>query len=782
VFMTHRLPLLHIGLVVAQYLVVSLLAQAADSDADVMERFQIPNFENSELCAFPSLARLGDGHLLCVFSVRQADPSHGRKLAIGGVESVDHGRTWSIPRVLINSPDGDNYDPSIVVIGSRVLITATTTPLHKSTISTSRTMAVSSDDDGQHWSPSYEIPMGRRYTSGKVNNGIVTREGTALLGFTWEKNLETGVQELANEGQMEEVNAVLLSYDNGRTWAASHSIELNVPASDPADKIAIHGICEPALVECGDGSIYMLSRTGSDKLYGCRSRDGGRTWSAPKATPLVSHNAPPDLCAFSGKRSGVLAVWNDSPRDRSHLSVAMSSDDCRSWSAPQVIEPRAEVESSYPSCIQAADGKIIVVYQQNQAEKGTRTIRGVRFDPAQLFADRPSSTSAEVAAESEIGGAVEKERRIAASRGPAAPLSGDAARTSMVWRWGARLPQACSAFGCTATPAGIFTVGGTYWSAPQTRDAKKQWLPNVYCFATDRKQWKQLPNFSVPISQALLVTVNGRIYAVGGRGPDRAYRETYWLETANTQSTWRRGPDLPLPLTALQGGVSGSSIYIVTDGLAMEELADAAVGPPAVLALDTANPDATWQEVAKAPEPKLGYRTMAVLPDKLLLFGGASAATDGSLTLSDSVWAFDLGKKSWRAETQLPFAMRDSSAIALDERRVLLAGGVENAAQVDGDANGPERIILSNRTMVYDLPTHKFSFVEPLRMAVADHGLVALGSEIFVIAGEDSAYRTRTDLTQTCDRKSLVDVARKSVINSWHISDNADIVINQNKP
>jgi predicted neuraminidase len=287
---------------------------------------------------------------------------------------------------LLDTPDGHDYDPSIIVIGRRTIVSATTTPLNETGITTSRTMAVASEDSGQTWSRPYEIPMGRRYTSGKVNNGIVLPDGTALWGYTWEKNLEEH-ERLSSEGEMEELNAVLISYDDGRTWASSRSVGL--AARKPVEaRGAINGLCEPALALCSDGSVFMLCRTGLDRLYECRSADGGRTWSGAKPTSLAGHNAPAALCRVRGKRPGVMVVWNNSPRDRWPLCAAMSLDDCRTWSTPRELAHTPGVESSYPGAIQTAEGKMLVVYQQ----RDSRFILGARFDPDLLDDDNRLST------------------------------------------------------------------------------------------------------------------------------------------------------------------------------------------------------------------------------------------------------------------------------------------------------------------------------------------------------------------------------------------------------
>jgi predicted neuraminidase len=350
------------------------------------DRVVLPHLSGSDVSAYPSIDRLSDGRLFAVFSA--AIKEREGKFVLASSISTDDGRSWSKPEVLIDTQDGQDYDPSVIVIGERIIVTATTTPIAEKGITTSRTMAVRSDDSGRRWSPPYEIATGRRYTSGKINNGIVLQDGTALLGYTWEKNLEDpAIKRLSSEGEMEEVNAVLVSFDQGSTWTSSQSVHL-AKRRDQQSNGAINGVCEPALVECEDGSVFMLSRTGLKNLYGSRSEDGGRSWTAPEPTSLVSHNAPAAVCKFGGQkaggdkfgghRPGVFAVWNNSPTDRWPLSAAVSLDDCCTWSAATEIANQPGLESSYPGCIQARDGSIVVVYQQ--ATKAGRDIVCARID------------------------------------------------------------------------------------------------------------------------------------------------------------------------------------------------------------------------------------------------------------------------------------------------------------------------------------------------------------------------------------------------------------------
>ncbi|GMV97200.1 MAG: hypothetical protein AMXMBFR83_15590 [Phycisphaerae bacterium] len=357
----------------AQLIVAALAAAPADGPA--LERIVVCSAERYRVSAYPCVDRLDDGRLICVFSAN--DRSTGGKMVVAGCFSDDHGKSWSPPRVLIDSKGEHDYDPNVIVFGPRVIVTSTTVPLdHHEFISTSRTVAVRSDDGGRTWSEPYQIPMGYRYTSGKVQKGIVLGDGTALFGFTYEAQLEK-IDRLKLEGDMIERSVVLISRDRGLTWRAGGEVA-DDSLKIPERKAAIRGICEPSIVECSDGSLYMLARTGMEKLYESRSRDGGKSWSPPVPSALTGHNAPASLTRFREDRPGILVVWNNSPKDRWPLCAAASFDDGRTWSPPRTLVDTPERECSYPGCTQAADGALVAVWQQATG-KGTREIHAARF-------------------------------------------------------------------------------------------------------------------------------------------------------------------------------------------------------------------------------------------------------------------------------------------------------------------------------------------------------------------------------------------------------------------
>ena len=347
------------------------------------EPFTISSVRQYTTSAYPTLDRLADGRLLCVYSAIDDRATRG-KAVIVATFSEDNGGTWSKPIVLIDSRPDLDYDPNIIVIGPRVIVTSTTVPpTHGQIISTSRTVAVRSEDSGKTWSKPYDIPMGHRYTSGKINRGIVLRDGTALFGYSWDIALDK-TEKITSEGQEECRACLMASTDRGLTWKTiSHVTTRDRKLADRVG--AINGLDEPALVELSDGAVYMLCRTGLTKLYESRSTDGGKTWSAAAPSPLTSHNAPASLCRIGGKKPGILAVWCNSSTSRWPLCAAASFDDCRTWSTPRRLTERDGHEQSYPACIEAPDGRLVVAWQE--IIPGGREIRAARFNLDWLLDD-----------------------------------------------------------------------------------------------------------------------------------------------------------------------------------------------------------------------------------------------------------------------------------------------------------------------------------------------------------------------------------------------------------
>lgn len=141
---------------------------------------------------------------------------------------------------------------------------------------------------------------------------------------------------------------------------------------------------QPTLLTHPDGSLQALcrDRNGEGSILSTRSSDGGKTWSALKASALPNPNSGIDAVTLSDGRH--LLVYNPtrrkgpSPRGRERLSVAVSADG-DAWTEVGTLENDPGKEFSYPAVIQRSDGTVVIAYTWRRER-----IRVVTLDPAAL--------------------------------------------------------------------------------------------------------------------------------------------------------------------------------------------------------------------------------------------------------------------------------------------------------------------------------------------------------------------------------------------------------------
>lgn len=323
------------------------------------------------------------------------------------------------------------------------------------------------------------------------------------------------------------------------------------------------------------------------------------------------------------------------------------------------------------------------------------------------------------------------------------------------WSWGPPLPQAQSAFGCTAGEAGIFVVGGSFWNTTETGEPVKRWLPTAMCFDKQDMSWQQLPHFPHEIGNSLVIVADSQLYVIGGRNDDGVLSTTYSMPIDRVEAGWSRGPDLPRPLCRLRGGYSNGTIYALTDMYASaNEISTSSES--SVIAWRVKEVDTQWENLTEGPPVEMGYSAATVCNDKLLVFGGAQPVADGRLALLDTTWVCDLQTLQWTAGSKLPLKLRDARATAIDQRYVAIVGGVFDLPPGQQEADRLSQITLSSQSLVYDIQDDCYTFAKPLYQPVADQGLAVFNSQLWAVGGEDSIHRTRTQLVQRIAIKAFL--------------------------
>ena len=333
-----------------------------------------------EINAYPVIARTESGKLIAAWSVSGPKNSDGR---ITVSTSDDGAKTWSEPVTAIDIPGQFDGDPSLIIDGKRILvIPSTVVPPNK--ITKSEVWMTVSEDDGRSWSKPAEINTGFKYFVGKRHIGLKLKNGTLVMPASYDIWAERGTP-AKTEGEMDLKAGVLLSKDGGVTWEPHIDLHLFVPKVTP---FATGGVVEPAIVELANGDLYMLLRTGTEYLYESRSSDGGQTWSAPVQSKLHGHNTPAALWRLDSRPNEIVAIWNNSPRDRFPLSVAISADRGKSWSRPRDVARSDKLQISYPGITQDTAGNFIAVWQEQLADGAGRAIRSARFNRAWVLSEK----------------------------------------------------------------------------------------------------------------------------------------------------------------------------------------------------------------------------------------------------------------------------------------------------------------------------------------------------------------------------------------------------------
>jgi len=339
------------------------------SDAPAVEIHQLtPGIEGT--IEIPRLGTWDGSRIYCAYS-RNTD-------SIWMQWTDDVGVTWSDPVPAIPNP-GPRYitDANILVDRDRITVFATHVldlPDSPGTFAKSHILATTSDDGGLTWSPAEPLPIRHEYPVGVVHTPVWMDGDTVVMGYAWDVPAEEH-RAAADEGGMFIRSGVLISHDRGRTWT---------PGADVSVEHHPIGADEPGIVRLSNGDLFMVVRTSYPTPYETMSHDGGLTWEEPRPATVHAFNSPTTLLRL---RDGpILRAWDNSPTARFPLVVAVSDDDCRTWSQPRTVTtpavgPDGALEyrtACYPALAEAADGTVLMAWWQ-RTDAGENSVRYARL-------------------------------------------------------------------------------------------------------------------------------------------------------------------------------------------------------------------------------------------------------------------------------------------------------------------------------------------------------------------------------------------------------------------
>ncbi|MCE5345814.1 MAG: glycoside hydrolase [Bacteroidales bacterium] len=302
--------------------------------------------------------------------------------------SGDNGKTWSNEIVIWDDGKNTCGNPCVVEDDEtgRILLILTwnngkdneSDIIGKRSIDTRLPYICYSDDDGQTWSVPSKMPSACKepswgwYATGpgigiQLSNG--KHKGRLIIPANHsydDPDSKSGI------GPYGYGSHVLISDDHGKTWKMS--------------RLIFPGCNESQVAELSDGSLIMNMRSYNNRK--CRavsfSSDGGETWAEIQHDPqLVESICQASILAYGdykGKRMYLFA--NPAVTSgRTHMTVRVSFDDCKSWSNSRLIYPGP---SAYSCLVKLKDRRVGVFFECGE-KSPYETLRFISFQPQELF-------------------------------------------------------------------------------------------------------------------------------------------------------------------------------------------------------------------------------------------------------------------------------------------------------------------------------------------------------------------------------------------------------------
>jgi len=319
----------------------------------------------------PGMERAANGRLWALWYA--GGTGEGELNYVALVTSKDDGNTWSGPKLVIDPPGPVRaYDPAIWHDPSGRLWVFWAQS-YRWWDGRSGVWAITTNESDLE-NPQWTQPR-------RICNGIMMNKPTVLANGDWLLPVAVWKQSAKNSIEYrfdlpeEQGGNIFISKDNGKSFQFLG--RTNVPQRT---------FDEHMIVERKDKSLWTLVRT-SYGIGESISNDGGKTWSAGKASSIPHINA---RFFIRRLKSGNLLLVKHNPQNkktRSDLTAYLSNDDGKTWQGGLLLDERSGV--SYPDGIESEDGTLYLIYDYSRT--GEKKILMSTFKEEDVLAGKPVS-------------------------------------------------------------------------------------------------------------------------------------------------------------------------------------------------------------------------------------------------------------------------------------------------------------------------------------------------------------------------------------------------------
>jgi predicted neuraminidase len=294
-----------------------------------------------------SITELDNGDLYLAYFGGSGE--YGDDTAVYGARLAKGTTQWTRPVVIADTPWRGEGNP-VVWQAPDGFVWLFYVNRYDETWSSSRIKVKVSSDQAKTWSDSFMLTM----EAGTMVRGqpIVLNNGDYLLGIYH----ETGEDRSRTAA---DTKSLFLRHDvKKKTWSETNRITFRTGNLQPS---VVQVTDEYLIAYCRPGGGFV-NRTNS-YLVRSESHDGGRTWTEGTDSRFQNPNSAADFIKLHNGH--FLMVYNDSMSERAPLTVAISTDQDKTWPYRRNIM-EGEEPFAYPYAIQTKDGKIHVIFTSDE--------------------------------------------------------------------------------------------------------------------------------------------------------------------------------------------------------------------------------------------------------------------------------------------------------------------------------------------------------------------------------------------------------------------------------
>ena len=346
-------------------------------------------------------------------------------------------------------------------------------------------------------------------------------------------------------------------------------------------------------------------------------------------------------------------------------------------------------------------------------------------------------------------------------------LAKDEKKGDWKFRWGDGPPYPAFVKGgamAVVSDAVAYVAGSTYpWRETEMGwyfEPEKDWkAPESGSLQQEDKKallssgWKPLPPMPVGRAYTHGTGVLDSLVVVGGRWQRHACKEVFRLYRRSSKEwQWEVLPSLS-QARAVAGVAAVGSMVIAVGGGDWDRIRGGAFMTREVTlveGLDLQQKDKGWRSLASFPGGHRVGTMTASAKGKVYVFGGYDSWYENDqrrLQEHTDAFCYDVESNRWEAIPSLPAALRNAAVTTLDDRHIVMAGGV--AEIPDGSQQNYQSILVdpkrrvvlgqySNRVLVYDTVNRAYTWAEGrMPRGHGDMRMCQLGSRLYALGGEN---------------------------------------------